>query len=132
MTYDDLVLKHNEYLAYCEAEDAAHAERMSPYRDAIKTILTALLEKLQADKLKNAKTAYGLVYQYNSASVKVDNKDIFLDYVINEKRLDLLDVRAMRKPAQEFLVEHDKAPPGLRIEPSVVARVRDKQTEKDE
>lgn len=132
MTYEELVLKHNELLVHIEQEDTAHDTRMKPFRDGVKAILAELLKRLQTDKLKNVKTDYGLVYQHQSVSVKVDNRDAFLQHVTSTGAWDMLDARALKDPVKEYLDSHDGvAPPGVKVEGAVSARIRGKQLETD-
>lgn len=128
MTYDDLVLKHNEILEYITAEDAAHEEAMKPYREGFKAILTELCTRLQTDKLKNVKTEHGLAHLHTTTSVKVDNRDTFLQFVLKHNRFDMLDVRAVRKVAAEWIEANKTEPPGIKSDRFVTCRIKGKTT----
>ena len=97
VTIGDLVAKHNEILAFLEAEDEKHAAATRPYRDAINVIKGACLASLQEQGQQNAKTEAGTAYQQTSMSVKVDNRDEFLKFVA-DNHLDFLDAGALKEP----------------------------------
>lgn len=127
MTYEEMVLKHNELLAYIEAESNEYTTRMQPYQDAVKAILTAIQVKLQEEKLKNVKTEYGTPYLHTSTSVKVDNRDNFLQFIVKEGRWDMLDARALKAPVEAFVDTNAAPPPGIIVEGFISCRIRGKQ-----
>jgi hypothetical protein len=125
MTYDELVAKHNELTAYCETEDAAHDERMKPYREGINAIKAHLQKELVEQKTQNFKTEHGTAYLQETLSVKVDNRDEFLQFIVSANQWGMLDARALKQPVKDFLEKHDgRSPPGLGIEFGIKCNIR--------
>jgi hypothetical protein len=115
-TIGALVEKHNELLAYVEAEQAAFDERIKPYTDALATIKGAALAHLQEQGQQNAKTEFGTAYQSTIMSVKVDNPAIFLDFIREQGLWTMLQVGALKEPVREFLDTTSRPPPGLKVD----------------
>jgi hypothetical protein len=129
-TYEELVLKHNEIVAWLEHEDAEYTARVKPYQDAVKAILATLQMKLQEEKLQNVKTGYGTPYLRTSNSIKVADRAAFLNYIVVEGGWDMLDARALKTPVEEYYDKHGEPPPGITVEPFVSCRITGKQLEK--
>jgi len=113
----DLIAKEKEFEAYVEAETKAFDERMKPYTEGIKVLKNTLLAMLQEQNLQNFKSYHGTAYQQTILSVKVDNKDAFLDFVVKQGKWDMLNVGAAKEPVQAFLdANAGVTPPGIKVD----------------
>jgi len=116
-TLGDLIDKYKELETYVEAEDAAYGAAMKPYKDAINLIKSAVLAELQRTGQQNAKSENGgTAYQQTSMSVKVDNREQFLDFISQQGRWDMLDAGALKEPVKDWLDKNNGVePPGLKV-----------------
>lgn len=116
-TIGELVAKHNDLLAFIEGENAAFEQKMKPYNDGIFAIKAACLATLQAQGQQNAKTEDGTAYQSTTLSIKVDNPDDFLNFVVTQKRWDMMRPEAVKAQVQDFLDKNNGTPPpGVKTE----------------
>ncbi len=116
VTIDDMVRKAIELDDYISAETKAHDERMKPYRDGLNAIKAATLAHLQAQKQQNAKTESGTAYQQTTMSVKVDDREKFLDFIDGQEQWSMLDAGALKAPVETWINEHNgEAPPGISV-----------------
>jgi hypothetical protein len=116
-TIGDLVARHNELLAYVEAEQAEYDTRMKPYTEAIVLLKGACLTILQEQGQQNAKTENGTAYQVTTMGVKVDNRNEFLKFIVDQQQWDMLQAGALKEPVKDWLDKHDGVkPPGVAIE----------------
>jgi len=122
-TIGELVAKHNDLKAYIEDEDAAHKERMKPYRDGLQQILATCGVMLQEQGQQNAKTDDGTAYLQHGLSVKVDNREAFLQFVM-DGHTDFLDAGVLKDPVRDWLSEHLIPPPGIKTEAFVKCLIR--------
>ena len=122
-TIGDLVAKHNEIKGYIEAEDEAHKERMKPYREGLNAILATCGVMLQEQGQQNAKTEAGTAYLNHGLSVKVDNRETFLQFVA-DGHLDFLDAGVLKDPVRDWLDKHQADPPGVKTEAFVKCLIR--------
>ena len=116
-TIGDLVARHNELLAYVEAEQAEYDTRMKPYTEAINVIKGTCLAILQEQGQQNAKTENGTAYQVTTMGVKVDNRGEFLKFIIDQQQWDMLQAGALKEPVKDWLDKNNGVPPpGVKTE----------------
>lgn len=93
--------------------EAKHKEEMSPLNEALDAIETEVHSRLNAMGISSIKTQYGTAYTKTVRSVKVVDKTAFMDYVQNNARFDLLDVRASKTAVEDFIAQTEELPPGI-------------------
>jgi hypothetical protein len=124
-TVGDMIARYHEFKAYVEAEQAKLDEVLKPYKDAMRTLQTACGVALQEQGLQNFKSEDGTAYLRHDVGVKVDNKSEFLSFVRSTENWNMLDVRALKEPVQEYAASNqDQAPPGIVFDPSVICIIR--------
>lgn len=126
-TIGEMIAKHNEIKAYVEAEDAAHTERLKPYKAAMNALVTACGVQLQTQMGSDGKANFacddGTAYLQHGLSVKVDNREAFLDFVAND-HWDFLDAGALKDPVRDWIAANHASPPGIKAEPFVKCIIR--------
>ena len=93
--------------------EAKHKEEMSPLNEALDAIETEVHSRLNTMGISSIKTQYGTAYTKTVRSVKVFDKTAFMDYVQNNARFDLLDVRANKTAVEDFIAQTEELPPGI-------------------
>jgi len=129
----DLIAAHNDLLAQKDALEKEQAAQLKPYTDGINAIKAEMLQRLQERKAKNTKVeGVGTAYQQTTLSVKVDNHDAFLAWILEAPstpvtpngptRWAFLDVGVLKDPVKAWFDAVDvngqplyvEAPPGLK------------------
>ena len=95
--------------------------RINSALDKIETMLMTQMEDIGSDSIK---TKAGTCYRSIRTSVKVEDRDTFLDFVRTNEAWDLLESRAAKKDVETFLEEHQDIPPGLSIRRDAIVGVR--------
>jgi hypothetical protein len=122
-TIGDMLAKHNEIKALVEAEDAAYEARMKPYKDAMRTLVSACGALLVEQKMQNFKSDDGTAYLQHGLSVKVDNRAEFLQFVL-DNHFDFLDAGVLKDPVRDWIDKTQAPPPGIKAEPFVKCIIR--------
>lgn len=97
---------------------------MARINTALGKIETMLMEQLEAAGSESIKTKSGTCYRSIRTSVKVEDRDSFLNFIRENNAWDLLESRAAKKDVESFLEEHQDLPPGLSIRRDAVIGVR--------
>jgi hypothetical protein len=122
-TISELVKAHQTIKAFLEGED----DRLKPYREQMTALENACLQLLQEQGQQNAKTEFGTAYLSHTLSVKVDNRDTFLHFVVNGHNWNFLDARVLKEPVQEWIERNPSVSPaeiGLKTTPTVKCNIR--------
>jgi hypothetical protein len=97
---------------------------MARINSALSKIETILMEQLESAGSESIKTSAGTCYRSIRTSVKVEDREQFLDYIRSNEAWDLLESRAAKKDVEAFLEEHQDIPPGLSIRRDAIIGVR--------
>lgn len=117
-TLGELVAKANEITDFIKAEDDAHDAALKPYKDGLTLIKGMVLGMLQASGQQNAKIeGEGTAYQQTTSSVKVDNREAFLDFIAAEGKWEMLQVGVLKEPVEAYVeANNGTPPPGVKLE----------------
>ena len=100
-----------------------HAEELKPYEDGMELLSNLALKFLDETHQSNAKTADGTAYIAEPESIKVTDRDAFLQWTIENEALDLL-TSAVSKEAYRGYVDEGLIIPGVETTKIRVARFR--------
>ena len=99
-----------------EAIEERHRQELKPFIKAKDRLTGELLEFLDSNGLKSAKTAAGAIrisVRYTGVCVDPDQ---FMDFVFEHNLRDLIDRRANGAACRDYAEEHDGVlPPGVKI-----------------
>jgi len=107
-----------EQLAKKQKADNA---RINNVLEKIEKLLMNQMEQLGSDSIK---TKAGTCYRSIRTSVKVEDRDCFLDFVKSNEAWELLESRAAKSNVEQFLEQHQDIPPGLSIRRDAVVNIR--------
>ncbi len=115
-TLDEIVLQYRKLRQ--KAEDIVNeaAERAKVYKDAMEQIENLLSSLMHEMGLKSLPTDHGTAYQTTVTSVKINDRETFLDYAIANHR-DLLQF-SCNKIALKVYEDEKKPkpyPPGIEV-----------------
>ena len=80
------------------------------------------LQKVQ--RAKSVVTNSGTVYLSTVLKPKIEDGSVFLDFLVKNNLLHMLELRASVSAVEQFLEAHKVAPPGLSIKRETFARIR--------
>lgn len=115
---------------YIQVRDAIKAfdEKIAAQRKPLTDILEALggviQQFLDANKLKNLKTDNGSCYLSTRYTATVADPDAFINYVIANKKFELLERRANATAVRDFVETHGNLPAGVNLNGLVSVGVR--------
>lgn len=98
-----------------KAMDEAHEKKKEPLV-TIQNLLTgwmmALLDKTGSTSIK---TKHGTCIASTRYTASLADPSVFMKYVIDNQKFDLLDRRANSTAVKEYVQEHSKLPPGVNM-----------------
>ena len=104
--------------------EAAHKERIKPYKAALEKLELDVLQALDEAGVESMKTKFGTAYKSQKTSVTVADRSAFMDYVKAHQAFELLDVRPSKTAVENFLAEHQDVPPGVNLRRVVACNFR--------
>ncbi len=124
-TVDDFVAQYVKLRDFIKKESDAFDERLKPYKDAMALIESQLNQKMLDDGVESFKTEHGTADKTTTLSVKTEDKDSFVRYVIGEQAFELVDFRPLKEGVKEFMERNgDAPPPGVGVALITNVRVR--------
>lgn len=107
-----------------ERMDKQNAGRAKPLQD-IKSLLEGYFDKfLTSTGQQTAVTKSGTIHWNNKTTAKLEDAQAFMEFVIANKRFDMLDRRANATIVKEYAAEHGALPPGVKLNPIRTIGVR--------
>lgn len=94
---------------------ARHEEELKPFVELQNQLTAWLTENLDKVGAKSVKTTQGTVYQSTRYSASLTDPKAFMDYVIDNKRWELLDKKANSTAVRDFIEQHKSEPPGTKL-----------------
>lgn len=113
MKIDELAEKYAKIRDRVTELEAAHKEKMAPFKEAMDKIEQYMLTTFNEQGTENAKTAFGTFYKQKATSATVSDKETFRGYVIANDRWDLVDMRAQKTAVNDFVENQEEPPPGV-------------------
>ena len=104
--------------------DKAHKEKMAKYNNAMQELEARLLDNLNSMGVESARTPNGTAYRTVRSSVKVEDRDAFLDFIRENGEWEFLESRANKTAVESYLEEQEELPPGLSINRQSVVNIR--------
>lgn len=95
--------------------EKAHKTKLEKLKALMDTIEQRLLAHLNDTGTDSAKTGAGTVYKNTQTSVRVADREAFLDFVKDQEAWVFLESKANKTAVNEYLEEHQAPPPGLDI-----------------
>lgn len=90
-----------------------HDEELAPYKQAKAQLEAELLEHLNANHMKSARTEAGTVSISEKTSCRVEDTDAFRSFVVDNGEWDLCDMKANAPAVEKYMEEQQAPPPGV-------------------
>lgn len=91
----------------------AFEKKLAPVNSAMAEIEGKLLANMQQLGVDSFKTEGGTAYKSRRTSAKMEDWDVFFQYVLDNGASELLERRASKAAVEEFRDAHDELPPGV-------------------
>lgn len=109
-----------------KALDDAHKEALKPYKDMQDTLERMVLGHLQAINAQNISTPAGTASVLHRKTASLEDPDVFMQYVIENQRWDLMDRKANATAVEEFIHDNNAPPPGVKFSQAIQLGLRRK------
>ncbi len=117
MNAEGMVAKYLEIRNYMKAESDAHAERMKPYQDALKTLANGIALFAQQNNLAAVKTDSGTAFPVEQTRVTCEDRDAFHDFVFANNARQFLTAHIAKEAVKEYMDQHGGyLPPGVALD----------------
>lgn len=113
MKTDELAEKYAKIRDKVAELEAAHKDKLAPYKAAMDKIEQAMLESFNASGTESARTAFGTFYKQKATSATVSDWHATLQWIRDNERWDALDKRVNKTAVSEYIDEHEEPPPGI-------------------
>lgn len=90
-----------------------HDAELAPYKEAKAQLEAELLNHLNNNNMKSARTDAGTVSISEKTSCRVDDTDAFRSFVVNNGEWDLCDMKANAPAVEKYMEEQQAPPPGV-------------------
>lgn len=90
-----------------------HDAELAPYKEAKALLEAELLNHLNNNNMKSARTDAGTVSVSEKTSCRVDDTDAFRSFVVNNGEWDLCDMKANASAVEKYMEEQQAPPPGV-------------------
>lgn len=90
-----------------------HDAELAPYKEAKAQLEAELLNHLNSNNMKSARTDAGTVSVSEKTSCRVDDTDAFRSFVVNNGEWDLCDMKANAPAVEKYMEEQQAPPPGV-------------------
>lgn len=125
MTNDDIIARGLAIRAEITVIKARHTAELIEYETALETIENYLLDAMIQRRETNIKTSKGTAYQAESLRVSMEDRDALLTHAIEEGDYGFFTNHVAKEHVKEYMETHQGlAPPGVKVERSVVCHLR--------
>ena len=101
-----------------------HAAELKPYNDALEIMETKLLMALNALNSESVKSEHGVAFKVIRSSVKIDDWNVALDFVLENDLQHMIERRLSKKAVAEFVEAQGANLPGTHINNELTVQIR--------
>jgi hypothetical protein len=112
---DKLVAAYIDTRNFIKQMKERHKEELAEFELALEKLSGRLLLFLDTHGQEMARTAQGTVSATYRDTARLDDPDVFMDFVAEHGLFELLDRRANATACKEFAKDSGTLPPGVRI-----------------
>lgn len=106
-----------ELKAEFKAAEDARKNAMAEIESMLKTIMGDL-------GMESVRTESGTAYLKEATFVTTSDKTAFLEYIRENERWDLLDIRGSKSNIQDYMLEENDLPPGIDLRRELTVGIR--------
>jgi hypothetical protein len=124
MSDDTLISKYIEIRDAKAALKRKHEDELKPYDQNLSIIANAMLERLNERGTNATKSESGTAYKSIKTSATVQDRDVFLNYVVDNCAFALLTNHVSREEVEAVIDLTGAPPPGIDVSRTVVVNFR--------
>ncbi len=116
MNTEALIAQYIKLRDKVEAMTKEFDESLGPYRNAMQAIegqVTIEMDGLGVDSIKC--NGVGTAFRKTTTSVKVADRDAFMDFVFDGRREGFLTSHVSKEAVEEYIDSHQSPPPGVDV-----------------
>lgn|SRR5512139_3276423 len=113
-TTADRVAKYIKLRDYKKAAEGEFKKSMERVNAAMRTLEAEFLQELLDMGVDHIGGETGTVYRKTELSCTVDERDAFLDYIVQNEEWDALDVKANKTFIRQLVDKGEALPPGVK------------------
>jgi hypothetical protein len=111
-----LIKKYLECRQNIATLTARHKEEILPYKNGMDLIESLLADEINRLEGQSIRTDQGTAYRSTITSFTVADRDVWFDWVFDNKQRDMLTANVAKEAVKEFIDTHgDATPPGLNV-----------------
>lgn len=115
MTTGELIQRFIQLRDAVEAKTKAFELELKPYKDGMAAIENAVGQQIIDMGGESIKTEHGTAYRTSVLSVKMADRETFLQFVIDNNALDYLTSAVSKELVKDYIEANNCPPPGLDI-----------------
>lgn len=124
MNIEDAVRSYVQLRDKKQEIDKAHKAKMAKFTELMRQLEAKILDHFNRTGLESAKTGAGTAYRSVKSSVKVDDPEIYMQFIREHDAWALLESRANKSAVETYLDEHGELPPGCSISKVATVNIR--------
>ncbi len=101
-----------------------HRKQLAPYNDKLMMLENTLLNVLNREGAESLKTKAGTAYKSKRDSVKVQDWDTALEFIMDHHLEHMLERRLSKSAVREYLEANGQTPPGVAISTELTVNIR--------
>ena len=101
-------------------------EELKPYKEMVSKLEALILGHLGKINAQNISTPVGTASVLHRKSASLEDPAAFMNYVIENSAWDLMDRKANAKAVEDFIVENNSPPPGVKFSDAITLGLRRK------
>lgn len=103
---------------------AEYDGKVALVQEKIDKIEAVLLKAFQDTGMESVKTEAGTAYKTTRSTASVADRDVFMQYVVQNGEWPLLEVRCSKQAVEQYKAANEELPPGITWREEVVVNVR--------
>jgi hypothetical protein len=122
---DQLLETYQTLRATKESIDAEYAQRLKPYKEAMRKINMEVHARLLKDNLQNTSNGVITAFLKDADEVGVEDWDLALGWIIDGQHWEFIERRVAPSAVKQYMEAHDgELPPGVKYRAERVCIIR--------
>lgn len=119
MTIDEMIAAYIKLRDKKQEAEKEHKARVAKLTGLMKTIEERIQAHFNETGASSIRTANGTAYSSTRTSARVDDPEIFRQFVESQHAWGILEARANKTAVAEYLEQHGEPPPGVSVVRSI-------------
>ena len=121
---DEVVAAYIKLRDFKKEVKVKHQEELAPTNEKMQKIEAWFLQRMLDTGETSMKTGEGTAYQTKVSTYKVQEWDVFSEWVAENGLVDMFEKKASKSAVDDWIESTGELPPGLSVTTQINARVR--------